>query len=53
MLLFLLTFIFSFIFVIIQMEDFALLVGSVGLFTVLAVVMYLSRKVDWYAVGRR
>jgi inner membrane protein len=53
MLLFLLTFIFSFIFVIIQMEDFALLVGSIGLFTVLAVVMYLSRKVDWYAVGRR
>jgi len=53
MLLFLLFFIFTFIFVIIQMEDFALLVGSVGLFVVLATVMYLSRKVDWYALGRR
>jgi inner membrane protein len=53
MLLFLLCFIFSFIFVIIQMEDFALLVGSTGLFVVLAVVMYLSRKVDWYTLGRK
>ena len=39
-----------FIFSIIQMEDFALLMGSVGLFIVLAVIMYLSRKIDWYAI---
>jgi len=52
-LLFLLLFIFSFIFVIIQLEDFALLTGSVGLFLILALVMYLSRKVDWYTLGRK
>mgnify|MGYP002630114950 CR=1 FL=1 len=39
-----------FIFVIIQMEDFALLMGSIGLFLVLATIMYLSRKIDWYAI---
>ena len=38
---------YSFIFVIIQLEDYALLVGSIGLFTILAAVMYFSRKIDW------
>lgn len=36
-----------FIFVIIQMEDYALLVGSIGLFLTLGAVMYFSRKIDW------
>ncbi len=36
-----------FIFVIIQMEDYALLAGSIGLFFILAAVMYFSRKIDW------
>lgn len=53
MLLFLLSFIFAFIFVIIRMEDFALLVGSIGLFAALSVVMYLSRKVNWYTLGKK
>ena len=39
-----------FIYSIIQMEDYALLMGSVGLFIVLATIMYLSRKIDWYAI---
>jgi len=38
---------YSFIFVIIQLEDYALLVGSIGLFAILASVMYFSRKIDW------
>ena len=41
---------FGFIFTIIQLEDLALLMGSIGLFLVLAIVMYLSRKVDWYSI---
>lgn len=39
-----------FIYTIIQMEDYALLMGSIGLFLVLAAIMYLSRKIDWYAI---
>ena len=38
---------YSFIFVIIQLEDYALLVGSIGLFTILATIMFTSRKIDW------
>lgn len=39
---------YTFIFVILQLEDFALLAGSLGIFATLAAVMYYSRKVDWY-----
>jgi len=39
---------YSFIFVLIRLEDTALLVGSIGLFIVLGLVMYASRKIDWY-----
>lgn len=42
-----LTILYSFIFVIIQLEDYALLVGSIGLFLILGAVMYFSRKIDW------
>jgi inner membrane protein len=38
---------YTFIYVIIQLEDYALLVGSIGLFAILAAVMYFSRKIDW------
>ncbi|MDC6366709.1 MULTISPECIES: cell envelope integrity protein CreD [Flavobacteriaceae] len=38
---------YAFIFVIIQLEDYALLVGSIGLFIILGVIMFTSRKIDW------
>lgn len=37
-----------FLYIVIQMEDMALLLGSIGLFIALATVMYTSRKIDWY-----
>jgi inner membrane protein len=33
---------------VLQLEDYALLAGSLGIFAALAAVMYASRKVDWY-----
>jgi inner membrane protein len=42
-----LTALYGFIFVIIQLENYALLVGSVGLFAILGLVMFVSRKIDW------
>ena len=39
---------YGFLFVILRSEDYALLIGSIGLFIVLCVVMYLSRKIKWY-----
>ena len=43
-----LTVLYSFIFVIIQLQDYALLIGSIGIFIIIAHVMYFSRKIDWY-----
>jgi inner membrane protein len=37
-----------FLFTLIQLQDYALLIGSIGLFAILAGLMYLSRKIDWY-----
>jgi len=31
-------------------EDFALLVGALGLFGLLTAFMYLTRGIDWYAL---
>lgn len=42
-----LTALYTFIYIIIQLENYALLVGSVGLFLILAIVMFVSRKIDW------
>lgn len=39
---------YSFIFVIILQQDFSLLLGSIGLFMIVAALMYFSRKVSWY-----
>jgi len=44
----LLTILYTFIFVIIQMEIFALLIGSIAIFLILAIVMYFTRNIDWY-----
>ncbi len=41
---------YTFIFIIIQLEDYALLIGSIGIFLILAIVMYFSRKIDWYNI---
>ena len=38
---------YTFIYVIIQLENYALLVGSIGLFAILGAIMYFSRKIDW------
>ncbi len=38
---------YGFVFTLIQLQDYALLMGSIGLFVTLAVVMYFSRKIRW------
>jgi inner membrane protein len=43
-----LTVLYTFIFVIIQLQDYALLIGSIGIFIILGLVMYFSRRIDWY-----
>jgi inner membrane protein len=38
---------YGFVFTLIQLQDYALLMGSLGLFVTLALVMYFSRKIKW------
>ena len=40
-----LTMFYSFIFIILQLQDLALLAGSIGLFLIVALLMYLSQKI--------
>ncbi len=41
------------LYVLLQMEQNALVIGSLGLFAALAAVMALTRRVDWYALFAR
>ena len=40
---------YTFIFVIIVQQDYSLLIGSVGLFIIVGMLMYFSRRIQWYA----
>ena len=40
-----------FLFGTLQAEDYALLIGTLGLFFVVVVLMVLTRRIDWYSVG--
>ena len=42
-----LTILYTFIYIIIQLENYALIVGSIGLFIILAIIMFISRRIDW------
>lgn len=41
---------YGYLFALLRAEDLALLIGSLGLFLVLAAVMYLTRRLDWYTL---
>jgi inner membrane protein len=41
------------LYVLLQLEQSALIVGSIALFAVLALIMVCTRHVDWYAFGRQ
>lgn len=40
-----------FLFTILQLQDYALLAGSIGLFVILAIIMKASQQIKWYAEG--
>lgn len=37
-----------FLYVVLQLEDIALLIGSIGLFIILGIIMFFSMKINWY-----
>jgi inner membrane protein len=40
--------VYGFLYVILRLQDYSLVVGTTGLFLVLAIVMYATRSIDWY-----
>jgi inner membrane protein len=43
---------FGYLYLLLMNEDYALLIGSLGLFAILGAIMFLTRRVDWYSSGR-
>ncbi len=39
---------YGFLYVMLRLEDYSLLMGSLGLFLILAAIMIFTRKIDWY-----
>ena len=39
------------LYVLLQVQDYALLAGAIGIFIVLAGIMYVTRNVDWYSAN--
>jgi len=44
---------YAYLYILLMNEDSALLIGSLGLFAILAAIMYATRRVDWYQGGPR
>lgn len=41
---------YGYLYILLQLQDYALLLGSMGLFVVLSVVMYLTRNINWFEI---
>ena len=43
---------YGYLFVVLQSEDYALLLGSLGLFVLIGMMMFLSRRINWYGTDQ-
>jgi len=41
---------YGYLYILLQLQDYALLLGSLGLFVVLALVMFLTRNINWFEI---
>jgi inner membrane protein len=44
---------YGYLYVLLRSQDYALLIGSIGLFVVIAAIMYLTRNINWYDGKRK
>ncbi|HVY80930.1 MAG TPA: cell envelope integrity protein CreD [Steroidobacteraceae bacterium] len=45
--------VYGLLYLLVTSEDYSLLTGAIGLFAILATVMVVTRKIDWYRAGAR
>ena len=50
--LFVLLALYTFLFVTLQIQDYALLIGTFGLLVTLGIIMYVTRRIDWFALEK-
>lgn len=50
-LVFVLILIYTFVYITLQIQDYALLIGSLGLAAILAFTMYITRNINWYELS--
>lgn len=43
---------YGYLYIVLAHQSYALLIGSIGLFLFLAVVMYLTRRIDWFNLNQ-
>jgi len=41
---------YGFMYVILQLQDYSLLLGNIALFIILAAIMYITRKINWFDI---
>lgn len=44
---------YAFVYFLMQLQDYALIVGSIGVFVILAVLMRVSTRINWYQFDRK
>ena len=45
--------IYTFLYVTLQLQDYSLLLGTIGLFAVLSMIMYFTRNIEWHTIDRK
>jgi inner membrane protein len=45
--------VYALLYLLVTSEDYSLLAGSIGLFVILATVMAITRRIDWYGATRK
>ncbi len=48
---FILLVLYAFLYILLMAETYSLMMGSSGMFLILAVVMFITRKIDWYNIN--
>lgn len=39
---------YAFLYILLMLTDFSLLIGSIGTFIIIALIMYTTRNIEWY-----
>jgi inner membrane protein len=41
---------YGFMYVILQLQDYSLLIGNIALFIILSAIMFFTRKINWFEI---